>query len=135
MLLDLTVFFEKISRCVDDPAVPEEIVRFFQRGLILFGYLPDACFEIFFPYEFAGDEGAVSFFDDPNTVDRSDLAKYRLYVLIVYRDALRAVDFLDGVQKIVLDRLEPFNFQKLLRIYVSLGEDHPLCYRAAFLDA
>ena len=56
-------------------------------------------------------------------------------MLVVDGDALRAVDFLNAVEQIMLDSLKPFDLEQLLRVDVAFGEDLPLLDVAAFFDA
>ena len=56
-------------------------------------------------------------------------------MLVVDGDALRAVDFLNAVEQIMLDSLKPFDLEQLLRVDVAFGEDLPLLDVASFFYA
>ena len=94
-----------------------------------------ALFEVFLPDELAGYERAVALFDDAHAVDRSDFAQNRLDVLVVYRNALRAVNFLYPVQEVMLHRLESLDLEQLLRIDVAFRQYLPLLYLNALFDS
>lgn len=56
-------------------------------------------------------------------------------MLVVDGDALRTVNLLNSVEQIVLNGLKAFDFEQLLRVDVSLGEDLSLLYVAALFYA